>query len=393
MKKKTLKAGLAGSGFAASFHFESLKRIYDVDVEVAGVYSPTIERRDKFASRREITAYESLEQLIDKSDIIHVCTPSSTHESIAAEVLEKDKFAIVEKPLTGYFGDGLDTFNGEDCPKQTALDSALQSVSRLLEAENSSRGKILYAENWVYVSSIQKEREIIEKTRAQILWMHGEESHSGSHSPTYGMWSYSGGGSIMGKACHPLTAVLYLKRVEGKVRMGKPIRPKAVTSRTASLTRLDGFIDEGHLRTDYRDVEDFSFMHVVFEDGTLADIFASEIVLGGVHNWLDVCANNHRTLCRINPNNAMNTYNPVEANFKDIYIVEKIGTKQGWSNPATDEDLLTGYPAEMQAFYRTAAYGEPLESDSSLAADTISTIYSAYLSAEKNGTETEIILL
>ena len=197
----------------------------------------------------------------------------------------------------------------------------------------------------------------------------------------------------MGKACHPLTAVLYLKRVEGRVRTGKPIRPKAVTSRTASLTRLDGFIDEGHLRTDYRDVEDFSFMHVVFEDGTLADIFASEIVLGGVHNWLDVCANNHRTLCRINPNNAMNTYNPVEANFKDIYIVEKIGTKQGWSNPAPDEDLLTGYPAEMQAFYRTAAYGEPLESDSSLAADTISTIYSAYLSAEKNGTETEIILL
>ena len=89
----------------------------------------------------------------------------------------------------------------------------------------------------------------------------------------------------------------------------------------------------------------------------------------------------------------MNTYNPVEANFRDIYIVEKIGTKQGWSNPAPDEDLVTGYPAEMEAFYRTAAYGEPLESDSSLAADTISTIYSAYLSAERNGAETGITLL
>jgi len=41
----------------------------------------------------------------------------------------------------------------------------------------------------------------------------------------------------------------------------------------------------------------------------------------------------------------------------------------------------------MEAFYRTIAYGEPLESDSLLAADAISTIYSAYVSAERKGAE------
>jgi predicted dehydrogenase len=263
-------------------------------------------------------------------------------------------------------------------------------VRKLLDAESKSKGRIYYAENWVYAPAIQKEREILEKTKGQILWMHGEEAHSGSHSPTYGIWRYSGGGSIMGKACHPLTAALYLKRVEGKARSGIPIRPRTVTARIANLTRIEGYSDQRHLRTDYEDVEDFSFMHIVFEDGTLADIFASEIVMGGIHNWIEVCANNHRTICNINPNTVMQTYNPVEENFKDIYVVEKIGTKQGWSNPAPDEDLITGYPAEMEAFYRSAALGDPVESNSILAADTISTIYSAYLSAERKGTETEI---
>ena len=66
-------------------------------------------------------------------------------------------------------------------------------------------------------------------------------------------------------------------------------------------------------------------------------------------------------------------------------MVEKIGTKQGWACTSPEEDWFTGYPQEIEAFYRTIAYGEPLESDSLLAADAISTIYSAYLSADRKG--------
>jgi len=220
--------------------------------------------------------------------------------------------------------------------------------------------------------------------------MHGEEAHSGSHAATYAYWKFSGGGVMIGKGCHPLTAALYLKRVEGETRDGRPILPAAVSARTHAITRLEGFRDEGHIRADYHDIDDFSVMHVVFEDGTIADIFASDIVLGGIHNWLEVSANNHRTTCNINPNTAMQTYNPVEANFADIYVVEKTGTKQGWSCPSPDEDWFTGYPQEMEAFYRSIALGEPIESTSSLAADCISTIYSAYVSAEAKGAEVPV---
>jgi len=80
----------------------------------------------------------------------------------------------------------------------------------------------------------------------------------------------------------------------------------------------------------------------------------------------------------------------VEENFRDIYVVEKTGTKQGWSFPSPDEDWFTGYPQEIEAFYRTVACGDPVESDIRLAADTISTIYSAYVSAERSGAEVTI---
>ena len=390
MEKATIRAGIVGAGFAARFHYEAIRKVHGTRVDVKGVYAIDKEQAASYAAQRGIRAYDSLEALLDDVDVVHCCVLVAAHESVAVAALERDKFAIVEKPLTGYCGDGSEDFHGDRFPKEDALRCGLAGVERMLDAERRSKGRILYAENWVYAPAIQKEREIIEKTGAQILWMHGEESHSGSHNPTYAYWKHSGGGVMLGKGCHPLTAALYLKRVEGRARNGEPIRPKTVSARTHAITRLQTFRDEGHIRRDYYDIDDFSLMHVVFEDGTIATVIASDIVLGGIHNWLEVAANNHRTVCNINPNNALQTYNPVDDNFRDIYTVEKIGTKQGWTYMPPEEDWFTGYPQEIEAFYRTVAYREPVESDSLLAADAVSTIYSAYVSAEKGGAEVDI---
>lgn len=388
--KKTVRAGIVGAGFSAAFHYEAIRKVYGTNVEVAGVYALDMPQARAYAQERGIKAFESLDALLDEVDVVHCCVLVAGHESVAVKALERDKFVIMEKPLTGYCGDGSDSFNGDTFPKEDALRHGLASVERMLDAERRSKGRILYAENWVYAPAIQKEREIIEKTGAQILWIHGEEAHSGSHNPTYAYWKYSGGGVMIGKGCHPLTAALYLKRVEGRVRNGRPILPKTVSARTHALTRMADFRDEGHIRRDYHDIDDFAMMHVTFDDGTPATVFASDIILGGIHNWLEVACNNHRSVCNINPNTAMQTYNPAEKYFNDIYVVEKIGTKQGWTSPSPDEDWFTGYPQEIEAFYRTIAYGEPLESDSRLGADAISTIYSAYVSAEKSGTAEEV---
>ena len=194
----------------------------------------------------------------------------------------------------------------------------------------------------------------------------------------------------MGKGCHPLSAVLHLKRVEGEARDGKPIRPASVSAHMHEITRLPDVPDSGLLRTDYKDSEDYCQVHVTFQDGTVADIFASELVLGGVNNWLEVHANNHRTRSKITPIDALTTYNPKEELLKDVSLQRKLAPSRDGVIPLPDEDWQHGYPHEFQDFMESIAQGRAPISGAELARDTVAALYSAYLSAEHKGSDVEI---
>jgi predicted dehydrogenase len=220
--------------------------------------------------------------------------------------------------------------------------------------------------------------------------MLGEESHSGSHSPDYGIWQRAGGGSLVGKGCHPLTALLYLKRVEGIANGGKPIRPAAVTGRVHQLTRIKGYRDAGFLRTDYKDIEDYGWMHVEFDDGTVGDVVTGETTLGGIYDYVEVFANNHRTRCRLNPVNMLDVYNPQHEQMKDLYLVEKLSSNEGWSPVSASENFTMGYQDEIQDFVTCAAEGREPICNLDLAVDTMLVIYAAYLSDEQGGAAVEV---
>jgi predicted dehydrogenase len=385
-----IRVGIVGARFAARFHWEGYRHVYGVPVQVVGVTSQSVESREAFARERGLKAFASFDELSAACDVVDLCTPGSTHEPLAVQALRRGKHVVVEKPFTGYYGPGTQDFRGNTFPKEIMRREALASCDRILAAARESGKQICYAENWVYAPALEKEREILVKSGGQILWIIGDESHSGSHSPYYGIWKFSGGGSLVGKGCHPLTAALHLKRVEGETRQRTPVRPATVSARTHEITRLKNFRDAGFLRISYDDIEDYGQMHITFSDGTVADILASELALGGVHNWLEVFANNHRTRCNLNPVNALETYNPKEELLKDVYVTEKIGSKQGWSHPAPDEDWQHGYPREFQDFMECIyQHREPL-SGGDLARDTVAVLYSAYLSAEQHGAEVEI---
>jgi predicted dehydrogenase len=364
--------------------------VHSIPVQIAGVTSRSKENRDLFAHERGIRTFATFEELCDAVDVIDLCTPPSMHEPLAVAALQMGKHVIVEKPFTGYYGSEDDNFRGNSFSKQVMLDSASGSCDRILGAATQAGKRICYAENWVYAPAIHKEREIVSKCGVQILWMLGGQCHSGSPSPYYGIWKFSGGGSLVGKGCHPLTAALYLKRVEGESRDGAPIRPTSVSARTHQVTQQRKYRDEGFLRTTYTDVEDFAQIHLTFSDGTVADIFACELVLGGVYNWLEVFGNNHRSRCNLNPINALETYNPREELLKDVYIVERLGTKQGWTHPAPDENWQHGYQHEFQDFMESIFHNRNPESNGELARDTMVTLYTAYLSAERHGAEVTI---
>lgn len=388
-----IRVGIIGCGFAAEFHYNSYQRVTGLEVKVVGITSLTREHREAFAQKHNIKAFDSLAELLPEVEVVDICTPVYTHEELAVKSLETGKHIVVEKPLTGYFGPpGDESFKGNKFSKEKMLEEAIASTRRIIATAVRSEKKICYAENWIYAPAVQKEAEIITKTRGQILWALGGQSHSGSLSPAYGIWRLSGGGSVVGKSCHPLSALLYLKQVEGVARHNKAIRPKTVSARTHEITRNPKFINKGFLRTDYEDIEDYGHLHVLFDDGMISDIFASELVMGGVHNWLEIFANNHRIRCNLSPTNALELYNPEEKQLADVYIMEKIGTKQGWSNPAPDENFMFGYPQEIQDFIEAIDCNKEPKSGMLLASDVISVLYSAYLSAERKGEEVEIPL-
>jgi predicted dehydrogenase len=100
MDGRELKIGLVGAGKMAQHHATAIMRIpFARLVAVAD--------RDKAATEamREIApgvaAYTSLAELLDATqvDIVHICTPPTTHESLARMALEAGIHIYVEKPF------------------------------------------------------------------------------------------------------------------------------------------------------------------------------------------------------------------------------------------------------------------------------------------------------
>jgi predicted dehydrogenase len=86
----------------------------------------------------------------------------------------------------------------------------------------------------------------------------------------------------------------------------------------------------------------------------------------------------------------VDTFNPKAEQYDDIYTVEKISTREGWTPVSPDENFSLGYLAEAQDFMTCIAEGKTPQGDLELACDSIAAIYAAYLSDERKGQEVAI---
>lgn len=370
---KKVRIGLCGSGFAAELHAEAYRRVYGFEPCLTALAS-TSEKAEAFAQRYGIErCYRSVEEMLKKEelDAVDICTPPNLHASMVEQALAGGVHVICEKPLTGWFA-------GQDDPRM--LEQVCARMEEIRKVAETSGSKFCYAENFIYAPAVQKSAGLLRATGDKILFMRGEESHSGSHASHAALWSANGGGSLIRQGCHPLSALLYLKQVEA----GHPV---AVTSVIADM----GYIVPGlsdrqkqYLSARPVDVEDLANVILTFEDGTKASVTSGDMILGGVRNEISVYTTGGVHQCRIAPNDQMQVYHIDDAGLKDEYITEKVETKKGWQSIFLDEDMARGYVGELHDFMRCiTGEKEKPESDFQLAYDTVRVIYAAYQSARE----------
>ena len=242
--------------------------------------------------------------------------------------------------------------------KELMLKEALRGCDRVLKAVRKNKVKFMYAENWIYAPPFTKLKSLMKASGGTILEIRAEQGHSGSQAKYSRRWKTSGGGALMRLGSHPVGAVLHLKHYEGMLKYGRPIRPKSVMAEVGQHTKIDIFYKEKkkYVVSEWEDVEDWGVMVINFEDNSNATVFASDTVLGGVRNVLNIYLSNAVVYVNMNPHDALEVYAPEPHIFREEYIAEKLETKAGWNFPSPDDDWMKGFPQELEDFVECPTY-------------------------------------
>jgi predicted dehydrogenase len=381
---KQVRVGLAGCGFVSELHMYSYKRVYGVDAQVSAVAA----RGDHvvaFAKKHGIgKTYRSFKELIaDKDiDVVDICTPPNLHSSMIVEAMQAGKHVICEKPFAGYFGrEGDKAPIGKHVPKSAMYQRVMEEMDKTVAAAKASGKLFMYAEDWVYAPAVAKTVEILKATKDKVLFMKGEESHSGSHAAHAAQWASTGGGSLIRMGCHPLSALLYLKQVEAKAR-GETVSVTAVTADVGNVAAGLKPEERKYILAKPVDVEDWGTLTMTFSDGTKGTVFSGDMIMGGVRNLVEIYTSGGSLFANITPNNHMMSYLTDEEKLKGVYVTEKVDRKTGWQYICLEEEWTRGYLQEIQDFMECVAQGRQPLSDLALAYETIKVNYAGYWAAE-----------
>lgn len=383
--RATVCVGTVGAGYAAWLHGNGYEKVSGISVRLKKICDINQERATELQSRYgyEQICQDYQELLRDPEiDIIDIVTPPVLHYQMIIEAMEAGKHVICEKPLTGYFGRPGEENVGVNTPKRVMLEHVIGQMDQLKEVIARSKGKFMYAENYIYATPVQKAAEIIRKKKSKILWMKGEESVKGSTTAAAGQWSCIGGGSLTRVACHPLTGILWLKQQEALSR-GEKATIKSVMCDTGMATRCLNEYEHRHIAAHPVDVEDVGVISITYSDDTKAVVMGSDVVLGGTKNYIEIYANDATLMCNITPTDILNTYFLDEDGLEKVDIAEMLPAKLGWNKAFVTDEVIRGYLGELQDFMECVAEDREPQSGIDIACDTVKVLYAAYQSAEE----------
>ena len=383
--KETICIGMIGAGRATELHMDALRRVRGVKLRfkciTAGHFASARKGQEKYLFEN---AADSVDAIFNdpEIDVVDICSPPYTHQDYTIRGLRAGKYVICEKPLAGYFGrQGDPTPIGDCVDRKTMYQEVIASLDELAAVVREHPGHFMFAEHFVYAPAVQKAAEIISKKKSKILCVKGEESLKGSSSHLAGQWSKAGGGTFTRTGNHPLSAILYLKSVEAQAT-GREIH---MDSLIADMGRITGNLDEydhRHILARPVDVEDFGAVVLTFSDGTKGIVLATDTLLGGSKNYVEIYCNDAVLYCNLTMHNALKTYFLDEQNLDDVYLSEMLPTKIGWNEPFLEDIVMRGYVNEMQDFMDAVRYEREPLANFQLAYDTAKITYAAYMSAE-----------
>ncbi|NND04766.1 MAG: Gfo/Idh/MocA family oxidoreductase, partial [Saprospiraceae bacterium] len=358
--KKTLGIGMVGARYGARMHFTNYQKMPTGLIEIRGVCSLSGESAEAFARDCGVPLITTeLDDLLNREDIdvIDICTPPATHHEIAIRAANAGKHIIMEKPLTGYFGEPGDVEPiGLHVHRKKMREGALKNAFAVREAVQKNGVRFCYAENWVYSPTIDKMRNLIKASSGSILELRAEENHSGSNSVYSREWKSTGGGALLRMGVHSVGACLHLKQWEGIQRLGRAIRPISVMADVADLIHTDASerarkANAHHwISSDPVDVEDWANVTIRFEDGSRATVLVSDAGLGGLNTRVTAFMTDGVIKANMTANDAIETYAVDPNTFADEYFAEKLETKAGWNRPSADEDWFRGFAQEIEDF-------------------------------------------
>ncbi|MCU7496808.1 MAG: Gfo/Idh/MocA family oxidoreductase [Ignavibacteria bacterium] len=104
-----LKLGIIGTGHLGKLHIKISKTI--PECELIGIFDMDAERAHECGNEFNVNVFESLDEILEKSDAVSIVATTSAHYELAKRALEAGKHVFVEKPITRLISEAEELVN------------------------------------------------------------------------------------------------------------------------------------------------------------------------------------------------------------------------------------------------------------------------------------------
>lgn len=204
--EKVYRFAIVGGGMISHIHATAIQSL--PNAELAGVTDYNVDKAKEFAAKYAVTAYETLDQMLEDSsvDVVCICTPSGFHAEQSMAALRSGKHVVLEKPM--------------------ALTT--ESAAQLVEATEQYGRFLTVISQFRFTPALQYTKQLLEENAfgnvvmCSLYMKYWRDPTYYSSSPWKGTRRFDGGGALMNQGIHGVDLLQYLmgdaKVVQGRAK-------------------------------------------------------------------------------------------------------------------------------------------------------------------------------